>query len=151
MPRLHYRNQESRVTANSGLDYFGQMGFQILLREHTLVLKGNRSKLFAGGTDPAVKEIRPDDGPEIEQALSASPASDLNPARSPALDSPGNFQRILICSSPHTNAAGSLMKIIAGRSKILAWRATNWCFPTRWSCGGLGPNQDAYRVNLLSE
>jgi predicted MPP superfamily phosphohydrolase len=70
-------NHEYLRDSEKWIEHFGQMGFQILLNQHTLILKGNSSILFAGITDPAVKEIRPDDGPDIEQALSASPVSDI--------------------------------------------------------------------------
>ena len=70
-------NHEYLRDSEKWIEHFGQMGFQILMNQHTLISKANSSILFAGVIDPAVKEIRPNDGPDIEQALSASPVSDL--------------------------------------------------------------------------
>ena len=70
-------NHEYLRDSEKWVEHFGQMGFQILLNKHTLFFKGSSSILFAGVTDPAVKEIRPNDGPDIEQAISASPVSDI--------------------------------------------------------------------------
>ncbi|MCF0057181.1 metallophosphoesterase [Dyadobacter sp. CY356] len=70
-------NHEYLRDSEKWIEHFRQMGFQILLNQHTLISKGNSSILFAGITDPAVKEIRPEDGPDIEQALLASPVSDI--------------------------------------------------------------------------
>ena len=70
-------NHEYLHDSDKWLGHFEQMGFQVLLNQHTLISKANSSILFAGITDPAVKEIRPDDGPDIEQALTACPVSDL--------------------------------------------------------------------------
>ncbi|MDI9871703.1 metallophosphoesterase [Flectobacillus roseus] len=70
-------NHEYLRDSEKWLEHFQQMDFELLLNRHTVIYKGNSSILFAGVIDPAVKEIRPKDGPDIEQSLLGSPVSDV--------------------------------------------------------------------------
>ncbi len=65
-------NHEFLLESDLWIREFKRLGARVLLNEHTTLVKGQSSILFAGVLDPSVKEVDPTKSPSIEKSLEGS-------------------------------------------------------------------------------
>ena len=70
-------NHEYLRDSDQWLRYYAELGIEPLLNQHTVVTHHAHSLLFAGVIDPEVKEVHPESGPDLKQALLNSPETDI--------------------------------------------------------------------------